>query len=380
MWSTPSLRAIAPLALLLSPAAAQTWSSCNPLTSGSCPPNPALGREVSIDLASESDSFTVTGGSVNYGASGAVFTVAKSGDSPTISSIWYIMFGRVEVVMKASPGAGLVSSVVLQSDTLDEIDWEWLGADPAQVQTNFFGKGNTDTYDRGAFHPNPGSQSEYHTYTIDWTPEQIVWQINGQTIRALNQADAAGQYPQTPMQIKMGSWSGGDPANSPGTIEWARGPTDYSQGPFSMYVRSIKVTDYSKGTQYRYKDTSGTWKSIEAVGGSVNAVGGGSPVESAAPAVTSKSTGQPLPFEGTHRQSESITTRTGYPWVAEPSNPSSTFVTSSYPGLPSGWTVSGSGKVIPASSAPVITPSIHHLSLAFLLASTGCWLRLRFDI
>lgn len=51
------------------------------------------------------------------------------------------MFGRVDIQLKAAPGAGIVSSFVLQSDTLDEIDWEWLGADPDEVQSNYFGKG-----------------------------------------------------------------------------------------------------------------------------------------------------------------------------------------------------------------------------------------------
>jgi hypothetical protein len=64
------------------------------------------------------------------------FTVSKSGDSPQLTSKWYIMFGKVEFTAKAAPGAGIVSSFVLQSDTLDEIDWEWLGADPNEVQSN----------------------------------------------------------------------------------------------------------------------------------------------------------------------------------------------------------------------------------------------------
>jgi hypothetical protein len=46
------------------------------------------------------------------------------------------MFGKVEFTAKAAPGAGIVSSFVLQSDTLVEIDWEWLGADPNEVQSN----------------------------------------------------------------------------------------------------------------------------------------------------------------------------------------------------------------------------------------------------
>lgn len=128
------------------------------------------------------------------------------------------MFGRLDITLKAAPGAGIVSSVVMQSDVLDEIDWEWLGAGPDEVQTNYFGKGQTTTYNRGAFHPDPGSQTSFKTYTIDWTANQIVWQIDGQTVRALRPQEAQGQYPQTPMQIKIGAWSGGDPSNAPGTI------------------------------------------------------------------------------------------------------------------------------------------------------------------
>ncbi len=129
------------------------------------------------------------------------------------------MFGRVEFVMKASPGAGIVSSAVLQSDDLDEIDWEWLGGDNAQVQSNYFGKGQTTTYNRGAFHASPNNQGAFHTYTIEWTSDHVVWQIDGVTIRTLEPSNAQGQYPQTPMRIKIGTWAGGDPTvNAPGTV------------------------------------------------------------------------------------------------------------------------------------------------------------------
>jgi hypothetical protein len=205
------------LLALAATASAQTFTSCNPL-SQSCPPDPALGKSITIDFTKgASDLFTAQGNPV-YNANGAQFTIAKSGDSPQITSKFYIMFGKFEVTMKTAPGAGIVSSAVLQSDDLDEIDWEWLGADNNQVQTNYFGKGQTGSYDRGAFHPNPGNQNSFHTYTIDWTASSIAWQIDGATVRTLVPDAAKGQYPQTPMQIKLGAWSGGDPANAPGTI------------------------------------------------------------------------------------------------------------------------------------------------------------------
>ncbi|KAH0547859.1 hypothetical protein GP486_008400, partial [Trichoglossum hirsutum] len=289
--------ALAAPSIFLSAVSAQTFTNCNPL-SQSCPPDPALGRSASFDFTKGASDMFTTQGAPSYVSDGAQFTVAKSGDSPQIISKFYLMFGRVELTLKAAPGAGIVSSAVLQSDDLDEIDWEWLGADNGQVQTNYFGKGQTGSYDRGAFHAAPGNQNGFHTYTIDWTASQITWQIDGATVRTLLPAASNNQYPQTPMQIKIGAWSGGDPSNAPGTIQWARGPTNYANGPFSMFVKSITATDYSTGTQYKYGDNSGSWQSIVAVGGSVNPSGSGSsgqnqqpppppPQSSAKPAATS---------------------------------------------------------------------------------------------
>ena len=352
--STTICRTLAATAFLVASSSAQTYSNCNPLTQGSCPADSALGKSVNIDFTSASDSFTPQG-SPTYGSNGVSLTIAKSGDSPQLTSKWYIMFGHVEVVMQAAPGAGIVSSAVLQSDDLDEIDWEWLGAQPDQVQTNYFGKGQTTTYNRGTFASAPGSQSGTHTYTIDWTANQIVWQVDGTTVRTLTPADADNQYPQTPMQIKIGAWAGGDPAtNPPGTVQWAQGPVDWSQAPFTMLVQSISVQDYSTGTSYTYSGSSGTWQSIQAAGGSV--YGGDTPssVDSSAPAVTSTTSNEPMPFDGTHRDT-TTTTPTGWPWVASATTlaTSASVTYTNYPGLPSGWSVSSSGKVVPPSSAPV---------------------------
>jgi len=47
----------------------------------------------------------------------------QRGDAPTIQTDFYILFGYVEVKMRASSGTGVVSSIVLESDDLDEVDW-----------------------------------------------------------------------------------------------------------------------------------------------------------------------------------------------------------------------------------------------------------------
>ncbi|CAJ2500838.1 Uu.00g036910.m01.CDS01 [Anthostomella pinea] len=55
--------------------------------------------------------------------------------------------------MQTAPGIGVISSAVLMSDDLDEIDWEFSGNDFGQstptLQTNWFGKGITGIWDRG---------------------------------------------------------------------------------------------------------------------------------------------------------------------------------------------------------------------------------------
>ncbi|KAJ9625539.1 transglycosylase [Taxawa tesnikishii (nom. ined.)] len=347
------LASIATIAALLcaSPSAAQTYTTCNP-TQGTCPADTALGKSISVNFASGASNDFYASGTPTYDSNGVSFTVAKSGDAPQLNSKWYIMFGKVEITLKAAPGVGMVSSSVLQSDDLDEIDWEWLGAQDNQVQSNYFGKGQTTTYDRSAVHTVSDTQTDFHTYTVDWTSTQIVWQIDGTTVRVLKATDANGQYPQTPMQLKFGAWSGGDPSNAAGTIAWAGGNTDYSAGPYTMVVKSVAVTDYSTGTSYSYGDTSGSWQSIKSNGGSINS--GSSNTDSAAPAITSTTNGNPVVFGGTHKDSSSTyTTPSVYPWVPESSTMSTSTVTATtYPGLPSGWSVDGSGKVVPPSAAP----------------------------
>ncbi|CCF60481.1 hypothetical protein KAFR_0K01270 [Kazachstania africana CBS 2517] len=258
------------LALLFS-SIASAQSSCNPLSATSCSPDKALGTSISDSFDEESQYFhNITHvGSITYSDSGVAMTLAEQGDNPTIQSDFYIMYGKVEVVLKAANGTGIVSSFYLQSDDLDEIDIEWFGGDTTQFQSNYFSKGNTTTHDRGEYHGVSTPQDTFHNYTIDWAMDKTTWYLDGSSVRVLENSTSEG-YPQSPMFIKFGIWAGGDPElDEEGTIEWAGGETDYSQGPFTMYIEKVIVTDYSTGSQYSYSDQSGSWESIEATDGEV---------------------------------------------------------------------------------------------------------------
>ncbi|TPX11489.1 uncharacterized protein E0L32_007700 [Thyridium curvatum] len=267
-----SKTAVAALLGLFGTAFAQTYTNCNP-TEKTCPPDKGLSsRTYSVDFtkgASSDWNATSCSDRIAYSSAGAAFTVKEHGDSPTIESKFYIFFGSISVIMKAAPGTGIVSSAVLESDDLDEVDWEWIGGSANEVQTNYFGKGNTTVYNRGKTIPlDSSTQATARNYTIDWTPKAITWYVDGSAVRTLAYADALGgqNYPQTPMTIRLGIWAGGDSSEPKGTIEWAGGVTDYGAGPFTMYVERVDITNYNPGSSYTYSGTSGDWTSIKIDG------------------------------------------------------------------------------------------------------------------
>lgn len=151
----------------------------------------------------------------------------------------------------------------------DSWQQEALGGNYNHIETNYFGKGDTSTYNRATWPAvAPPAQDTFHTYTVNWQKDAITWAIDGNVIRTLNYADAQGgsRYPQTPMRVRIGVWAGGDPNNAPGTIAWAGGPTDYQQAPFTMYVKSVQITNANPADSYTYTDNSGSWQSIQMSG------------------------------------------------------------------------------------------------------------------
>ena len=205
---------------------------------------------------------------------GATFTIERSGDSPQIQSKFYLFFGKMSVIMKAAKGQGIVSTAILQSEDLDEIDWEFLGSKP-DLMTNYYGKGNKTQAlpSRGNNYNISAPQDDYHNYTIDWTKEYIHWYVDDKMVRELKYADAdvgsnGTNYPQTPCNIRIGMWAGGDKSkNEDGVVEWAGGATDFSKGPFSMIVHSVYAEDYHTAKTYTWKnmDKSGSWEKVEVV-------------------------------------------------------------------------------------------------------------------
>jgi hypothetical protein len=266
-WA-PALLALAALPGAL----AQVTTDCDPMKKD-CPPDPAFGIEHFFNFNSTplSEAWeSIAQGDISYSEeNGATFTIAKQGDSPTLRSKFYFFWGRTEMMMKVSPGTGIISSMMWLSDNLDEVDWEFFGTNKTHAASNYFGKGNPD-WRNGGYHGVPFVvQDDFHNYTTVWTKEKLEWWIDGQLVRTLLPKDANNTlyYPQTPMRLSLGSWAGGDPRLPEGTTDWAGGTTNFGEGPFEMHVKSIKVSDYTADSkEYIFGDRSGSWESIKVVG------------------------------------------------------------------------------------------------------------------
>lgn len=93
------------------------------------------------------------------------------------------------------------------------------------------------------------------------------------------------------MKLKLGSWAAGGEGVPEGTVEWAGGKTDFTQGPFDMYVKEVSITNYNPADSYEYGDKSGSWQSIKINkdGSSSNAGSSGSTTTSSEPESTTAS-------------------------------------------------------------------------------------------
>ncbi|KAJ5747726.1 uncharacterized protein N7511_009422 [Penicillium nucicola] len=249
-----------------------TGTDCNPLNKTTCDPDPALGTEHTwlFNSTLDSELWNMETGTIDYTSEGADFSIKTENASTLLVSNFYIFFGVMEAHVKMAKGAGIISSVILQSDDLDEIDWEWVGYNTSGVQSDFFGKGNTTTSDRGGYHAVSNADTEWHNYTSYWDKDRLEWWIDGDLVRTVNYSEPltvyGKNYPQTPCQVKVSNWPVGVEGQSVGNLEWGGGLVNWTNVPFTMSVQKIRVQDFHTGKEYKYSGQTGTYESIEVVG------------------------------------------------------------------------------------------------------------------
>ncbi|CAN1258916.1 Xyloglucan endotransglucosylase/hydrolase 2, partial [Linum perenne] len=159
------------------------------------------------------------------------------------------LFGRIDVQLKLVAGnsAGTVTAYYLSSQgpTHDEIDFEFLGnlsGDPYTLHTNVFtqGKGNREQQFHLWFDPT----KNFHTYSIVWKPQHIIFMVDNIPIRVFKNAESLGvPFPKSqPMRIYSSLWNADDWATRGGLVK-----TDWSRAPFTAYYRNFQPNSVAGG-------------------------------------------------------------------------------------------------------------------------------------
>jgi len=100
-----------------------------------------------------------------------------------------VAYGRVEARIKVPEGAGLWPAFWMLGTDIDQVDWpqtgeidimEHVGRQPNQVFGTLHGPGYSGGQSYGGFYDlGVPVADEYHTYAVEWQPDQIAWYIDG---------------------------------------------------------------------------------------------------------------------------------------------------------------------------------------------------------
>ena len=79
-----------------------------------------------------------------------LLTMPKDSVGTLLASTAYVWYGKISATMKTSRGAGVVTAFILLSDVKDEIDFEFVGVDLNDAQSNYYFQGIDDCRCRNA--------------------------------------------------------------------------------------------------------------------------------------------------------------------------------------------------------------------------------------
>ncbi|EWM16741.1 family 16 glycosylhydrolase, partial [Kutzneria sp. 744] len=138
-------------------------------------------------------------------------------------------YGHVEARMKIPRGQGMWPAFWMLGDNIGSAGWpqcgeidimENVGNEPNTVHGTIHGPGYSGSAGVGAAYNGPVFADDFHTYAIDWSPNQIKWSVDGNVYETRTPADVNGNqwvfdHPfYIILNLAVGGYWPGDPDGS----------------------------------------------------------------------------------------------------------------------------------------------------------------------
>jgi hypothetical protein len=146
------------------------------------------------------------------------------------------------------------------------------GAYKDEASLYFFA--NTDNFT--ATKTIPDMTADFHTYSIDWTPDSVSWLVDDEQIWFVDRKPSSEDgktYFERPLKVFMGIQISGRDGAGDAAVSLVGGEADMDEAPFTSYFRNLTITDYGGGSnvtktkikEYEATDNSGDLDSIKIV-------------------------------------------------------------------------------------------------------------------
>jgi beta-glucanase (GH16 family) len=144
------------------------------------------------------------------------------------------LYGKIEVRAKLPSGKGVFPAIWLlphKDRAMPEIDMvESIGQVPDQIWGVYHDLDPQGVHRRAYFsYVGQSLSTRFHTYGLDWQPNQLIWTIDGNEIYRVNRA------PHLPMFLILNVAIGGD---------WPGHPDQSTRFPQAMVVDFIRITKH----------------------------------------------------------------------------------------------------------------------------------------
>ncbi len=197
-------------------------------------------------------------GAFMFGAGAFAQTILNGGE---LFSQETVKYGRWELRMQFAATPGSVSSFFTyynnsylgRGEPWREIDIEVLGKSGYGFQSNLITGTAENKTTSEKFHSSAYDLSNtFHTYVLDWTPDSIVYRMDGVTLRKFGKDDPqVKELTDKPQSYRMNLWASTVPA-------WV-GRLDTTKLPIVQTVNWIAFSTYTPGKGPKGSDFTPAW-------------------------------------------------------------------------------------------------------------------------